>query len=128
MTSLLRGLRVGDRVPSTELGPMRTRRLDATAVLLPGHSEADAYRRKLDERAPAFAEWDGRIHVADADGEVAHRVLVVDRYRQIYAVHDEADAAELPDGDALVEWFRFLATACPECGVLDDPLLAGPTP
>ena len=29
--------------------------------------------------------------------------------------------------DELSEWFRFLATACPECGVIDDPLLSGPT-
>ena len=66
--------------------------------------------------------------MADPDGEATHRLLVVDRYGQVYAVHDEANAADLPDADALEEWFRFLATACPECGVLDDPLLAGPTP
>ena len=30
--------------------------------------------------------------------------------------------------DALEEWFRFLATACPECGVIDDPVAFGPTP
>ena len=37
------------------------------------------------------------------------------------------DAADLPDAHELAEWFRFLATACPECGVLDDALLTGPT-
>jgi hypothetical protein len=127
MTSALRGLRVGDRVPSALLGPMRTRRLDATALLVPGDGGLDRYLSSLRARADAFAAWDGRIHVTDPDGAPLHRLLVVDRYRQVYAVHDEADAADLPDADAVAEWFRFLATACPECGVLDDPLLAGPT-
>ena len=128
MTSPLRRARIGDRVPSALLGPMRTRRLDATAVLLPGSGDLHAYRRGLEAHADAFAAWDGLARIAEADGEPSHRLLVVDRYRQVYAVHDTADAGELPDADALVEWFRFLATACPECGVLDDPVLAGPTP
>ncbi len=81
----------------------------------------------LERGAGGFADWDGQVIVADPDGEVAHRLLVVDRYRQVYAVHDSADAGDLPDAHELSEWFRFLATACPECGVLDDPLLAGPT-
>ena len=40
----------------------------------------------------------------------------------------EPDADDLPGVGELSEWFRFLATACPECGVIDDPLLSGPTP
>ena len=128
MTSALRGLRVGDRVPSALLGPVRARRLDATAVLVPGRGVIAGYASSLEAEAGRFAEWDGRVHVAEADGEPVHRLLVVDRYRQVYAIHDEGDARNLPDADALSEWFRFLATACPECGVLDDPLLVGPTP
>lgn len=128
MTSALRQARVGDRVPSALLGPMRARRLDATAVVVPGAGDIGPYLRSLEAEGDAFAAWDGRLHVVDADGTAAHRLLIVDRYRQVYAVHDAADAAELPDADAVSEWFRFLATACPECGVLDDPLLAGPTP
>ena len=128
MTSGLRRLRVGERIPSSALGPMRTRRLDATAVLIPGRGDLAGYASSLEAAGGRFAEWDGLIHIAEADGEALHRLLVVDRYRQVYAVHDEADAGELPDVEALAEWFRFLATACPECGVLDDPLLTGPTP
>ena len=128
MTSALRSVRVGDRVPSALLGPMRTRRLDATAVLIPGRGDLTGYASSLNAAAGRFAEWDGRVHVVEADGEPLHRLLVVDRYRQVYAVHDEADPGRLPDADALTEWFRFLATACPECGVPDDPLLTGPTP
>ena len=47
--------------------------------------------------------------------------------RQVYALTDADAADDLPDADALADWFRFLATACPECGVIDDPMLSGPT-
>lgn len=124
----LRSARVGDRLPSSSLGPMRTRRLEASVVVVPGAAGADAYAMGLRRHAEDFAAWDGRVHLAEADGEPAHRLLVVDRYRQVYAVHDAIDAGGLPSATDLTEWFRFLATACPECGVLDDPLLAGPTP
>jgi hypothetical protein len=124
----LRELRVGDRVPTRLLGPQRLRRLDATALIAPGTPPPTEYLGRLAGAADDFADWDGRVHVADADGEVVHRVLVVDRYRQVYAVHDETDPGALPDVHALSEWFRFLSTACPECGVLDEAILAGPTP
>lgn len=101
--------------------------LDATAVLVPGTDRPSAYVDELESRAADFASWDGRVVVTDPDGEPSHRLLVADRYNQVYAVHDATDASELPDVRALEEWFRFLATACPECGVIDDPLLTGPT-
>jgi hypothetical protein len=129
MASLtLRGARVGDRLPRRLLDHASARRIDATALLVPG---ADAPTGRIDAwRATEaeFSAWDGRVVVAESDGESEHRLLVVDRYGQVYAVHDTADADQLPDAGALSEWFRFLATACPECGVIDDPLLAGPTP
>jgi hypothetical protein len=67
------------------------------------------------------------VVVLPSDGGEAHRVVVVDRYGQVYAVFD-GDEEVLPDAAALEEWFRFLATACPECGVLDDPIGRGWTP
>jgi hypothetical protein len=124
----LRTARIGDRLPSSALGRMPARRLDATAVIVPGRSDAAAYLAQLEGHADELAEWDGRLHVAEPDGATAHRLLVVDRYRQVYAVHDAVTADDLPDPTELREWFRFLATACPECGVLDDPVRVGPTP
>jgi hypothetical protein len=126
--SSLRDLRVGDRVPTRLLGPQRLRRLDATALVVPGTPAPIEYLASLDGATDRFAAWDGRVHVTGADGEPAHRILVVDRYRQVYAVHEASTPEALPDVHALSEWFRFLATACPECGVLDEALLAGPTP
>lgn len=97
-------------------------------MLQPGAAPIEPYRSSIDAGAADFADWDGRVLILAADGEPTHRLLVVDRYRQVYAVHDATDAGDLPDPRELNEWFRFLATACPECGVLDDPLLTGPTP
>lgn len=96
-------------------------------MLVPGAERADALLADLAARADDFAAWDGRLLVTEPDGKPSHRLLIVDRYNQVYAVHESADASELPAADALEEWFRFLATACPECGVIDDPLLSGPT-
>ena len=119
---------VGDRLCSADLGPRRARRLDATALLVRGRGDIEAYRAKLASAARDFAAWDGVVVVADPDEEATHRLLVVDRYRQVYAVYDSPDPDGLPATHELEEWFRFLATACPECGVIDDPTRNGPTP
>ena len=123
-----RAARVGDRISSAMLGRRRARRIDATALLVPGRGGAEDYRSALAARAADFEDWDGVVETLEADGEAAHRLLIVDRYRQVYAVHDATDPDDLPSADDLEEWFRFLATACPECGVIDDPVLSGPTP
>ena len=125
--SALRSARVGDQLPSRLLGTSGVRRLDGIALVLPGAGPLGEYLATLETARAEFAAWDGHVVVAEPDGERRHRLLVVDRYRQVYAVHDATDAAGLPDADSLTEWFRFLATACPECGVIDDPLLSGPT-
>ena len=129
MTSpTLREARVGERLAPSLVGRRRPRRLEATAILVPGAASTEAYRRSLADRATDLEAWDGRVVVTEPDGGTSHRVLVVDRYGQVYATSDAADTAELPDADALEEWFRFLATACPECGVIDDPIGRGWTP
>lgn len=126
VTDPARSARVGDLL--TGLDRPTARRIDATALLLPGTGDLDAYRRSLEARSDDFGAWDGRLVVKRADGAARHRLLIVDRYGQVYAVHEATDPADLPDADALEEWFRFLATACPECGVIDDPVRVGPTP
>ena len=123
-----RRARVGDRLRSEVLGPRRIRRLDATALLVPGRGGLDAYRADLASHTADFTAWDGVIVALEPDDAETHRLLVVDRYGQVYAVHDAADPDELPGANELEEWFRFLATACPECGVIDDPVMQGPTP
>ena len=120
-----REARVGDLLP---LQRARARRIDATALLIAGAEDTTRYTDALAARANDFAAWDGRIVGLATDGREAHRLLILDRYGQVYAVHEAKRSDDLPDADALEEWFRFLATACPECGVIDDPARYGPTP
>ena len=103
------------------MGSGRVRRLEATAFLVPGSGDLAAYARQLAGRADDFSAWDGLVTSLEPDGQPEHLVAVVDRYGQVYEITATAEPAALPSPDALEEWFRFLATACPECGVLDDP-------
>jgi len=117
------------RLRATSVGDLLGRRtvqhsdrtLDATAFVVPGTSDLGAYERGLAGWQDEFAAWDGRIVWLDADGAPEHLVVIADRYGQVYETMSTGDIADLPTGAALSEWFRFLATACPECGVIDDP-------
>ena len=99
----------------------RVRQLDATALVIPGSRDVTPYARNLADHAEEFAAWDGRIQWLPPDGGPEHLVAVADRYGQLYEVTTASDSLALPSAHDLEEWFRFLATACPECGVLDDP-------
>jgi hypothetical protein len=116
----MRNVKVGDLLPDAALGPRPARRIDATALVIPGSGGLDRYLARLEAAADDFAAWDGRVTSLPPDEASSHRIVVVDRYGQVYAAFD-GDEGELPDAAALEEWFRFLATACPECGVIDDP-------
>jgi hypothetical protein len=48
-------------------------------------------------------------------------LLIVDRYGQIYHRASGARAEDLTPVSEIEEWVTFLATQCPECGVIDEP-------
>ncbi len=127
MHARLRQARVADLLPDGLIGARSVRRIDATAMVIPGAGGLDDYVATLRAAAGRFGEWDGRVVALPPDGGPQHRVLVVDRYGQVYAAFDGLES-DLPDAGALEEWFRFLATACPECGVIDDPVGRGWVP
>jgi hypothetical protein len=117
----IRDARVGDLLPRRRIASGRTRRIDATAFVIPGAGDLSDYARQIELHAEDFAAWDGRVVRLESDGAVDHRVVIVDRYGQVYDSTSAADPAGLPSSHDIEEWFRFLATACPECGVIDDP-------
>ncbi len=121
LASLIRSARVGELLPPETVEFGLARRLDATAFVLPDAAGLDAYLAGLDVARDDLAAWDGRVIALEPGGEAQHRVAIVDRYGQVYETIDAPEADGLPDARALEEWFKFLATACPECGVLDDP-------
>jgi hypothetical protein len=73
----------------------------------------------------------GRLTVlADAGQEAFRRMgmtpggaalVIADRYGQIYEVVEAGAPGELPLAGEIEEWTKFLATQCPECGVIDEP-------
>ncbi|HET6380659.1 MAG TPA: hypothetical protein VFH63_06435 [candidate division Zixibacteria bacterium] len=127
-STTLRAARVADLLPDV-VERASVRRNEATAIVQPGRAEPlDAYLRALADAAHEFAAWDGRVVVLPPDDAPTHRVVILDRYGQVYDLTDAPDGAGLPTAEAVTEWFRFLATACPECGVLDDPVGRGWVP
>lgn len=124
----LRTAQVGDLLPPSTVRRGGARVLDATAMLVPGVGSIDGYTAGLAAHAPDFAAWDGRFVVTESDGRLTHRLAIVDRYGQVYSLSDAASASQLPDAAEITDWFRYLSTACPECGVIDDPIGRGWTP
>jgi hypothetical protein len=121
-----------------------------TAVFLDSNDrEGDReYLQSLEAAVPAFKAWDGRLIVvmpgeekgaeqaADSlalvtrtNGEAEHcgvrkgedAVIIADRWGQIYHIARGQGADALPDPSQIEEWFRFIDTQCPECGVPDEP-------
>jgi hypothetical protein len=114
-------------------------------------AEWTGYLSALDEAAGDIEHWYARIVViaptaatatavgrlalrltVNADAGAAARVrlglapdraalLIADRYDQVYHVVEAASAGALPAIAEVEQWTRFLATQCPECGVIDQP-------
>ena len=121
ITERIRAARVGDLLRNVGAERAGARRLEATALVIPGAAGLGAHVASLESRRVDFADWDGRVVVVAGDGNSQHHLAIVDRYGQVYEAFSARDAGSLPDAAALEEWFKFLATACPECGVIDDP-------
>jgi hypothetical protein len=110
----VRHARVGDLLPRRRIASGRTRRIEATAFVIPGAGDLSDYARQLVHHAEDFAAGDGRVVSLESDATVDHRVVNVDRYGQVYDSTSAADPAGLPSIHDIEEWFGFLATACPE--------------
>jgi hypothetical protein len=72
--------------------------------------------------------------VVDADGRLRRSLgfegsrwglVIADRWGVVYQVSEADHAEELPDIGEIREWTKFLATQCPECGVIDEPVPSG---
>ncbi|MGH7457545.1 MAG: hypothetical protein ACREKN_00485 [Longimicrobiaceae bacterium] len=133
-------MKIGARVPALTLLslpdqlPRELRRgtREAYAVILPPPSGCGAYLELLADSAASFQRWDGVALVAgEGDGswfrtrlkmpaEMA-ALVVVDRYGEVYEVVGAEGCNRLPSPAEIEEWFKYLATQCPECGVPDGP-------
>lgn len=86
---------------------------------------------ELDRARGLRAQLPGELTVlADPAGEAYRQLgirpagaalLIADRYGQLYEVIEAEAPADLPSIAAVEEWTKYLATQCPECGVIDEP-------
>jgi hypothetical protein len=134
-----RRIAVGDMLPplpslaaatGAAAAPQPTPRDALVLVLLPRDSSAWAgYVAALDDAAADIRHWYARIVVAPAGAASgvlgldprSAALLIVDRYGQVYHVAEAGEDGQLPDVAEIEQWTRFLATQCPECGVIDEP-------
>ena len=85
----------------------------------------------LEEATRLRERLGGRVSVlADPEGATWERLgiapdyaafVVADRYGQVYEVVEAQAGEPLPGPDEIEQWTTFLATQCPECGVIDEP-------
>lgn len=86
-----------------------------------GLAAAATLRARLSPRLAIAAQADASVHETLGIDPANTAVLIADRYGQIYLVAEAAHGDELPDVRDIEEWTKFLATQCPECGVIDEP-------
>ncbi len=92
-------------------------------VVMPGRPSEPGARAEGVERPTSISV------VTEAYGEAEHcgvrggedAILIADRWGQIYHGARGATPAALPTPAEIEEWLQYLATQCPECGVIDEP-------
>lgn len=113
--------------------------LDALITLARAADDIEEWSAHIVIMIPAAAETaaglrariGGRLDLRlDPDGEAARALgfggeraclLISDRFRQVYMSTLAQRASDLPEPSEIEEWTRYLATQCPECGVIDEP-------
>ncbi|MGH7717580.1 MAG: redoxin domain-containing protein [Gemmatimonadaceae bacterium] len=84
-----------------------------SSVLRPATSHAQSLRVVVDR--------DGVLARSCGVAPGAAAIIVADRWGQIYHVAHAGDSHDFLAPEELESWFRYLATQCPECGVIDEP-------
>ena len=94
----IRAVTVGDRIADRVVGERPTRRLEASAIVVPGHGGLSGYLGTLKAHTDDFMAWDGRVVAFEPDGEPEHRVVVIDRYGQVYEAVTSGECLGSPIG------------------------------
>lgn len=91
----------------------------ARPLLVLADSDADTATRQ--DRVERVADPDGALRERLGIAREESALLVADRWGVLYHVTRTPDPDALPDTAEIEEWLRYLATQCPECGVIDEP-------
>lgn len=90
-------------------------------VISAGLNEAGRLREYVDGRLTVLADPGAGTHRQSGLDAKRAALLIVDRYGEVYDAVDAAHPGQLPTVADVEEWAKFLATQCPECGVIDEP-------
>lgn len=87
-------------------------------------AESAASNGEARDRSLAFpvlmdTSGEARERCGVAPGEAA--ILIADRYGEVYEATGAGAEHAFPSVRDVESWLRFLATQCPECGVIDEP-------
>ena len=125
---------------------LRAPELGSTVLLLvrdEALERARAYITTIEQHAAEISDWYARVLLV-TEHEQAHTMLpnaraapeawyelamppedsaliIADRWGEIYFAQHTRTFTDLPTAKEIEEWTRFLATQCPECGVIDEP-------
>jgi hypothetical protein len=75
------------------------------------------YATRLVRRQAEFSAEEAGVVMTRAPitGVPRPGVVIADRWGEIYSVVNARSAPELPTVEDLLEWFRYIRHACPEC-------------
>lgn len=92
------------------------------AVVVAGTDAGGTADVSTDERmgTPVVPDPGGEVRRTLGIQEGGTALFIADRWGQLYGAWRGVAADELPEMEEIVEWLRFLATQCPECGVPDE--------
>ena len=71
---------------------------------------------KLTTAATSSSDWNA-LGIKPEDSAL----IITDRWSVVYVAQCTRTFTDLPSVGEVEEWLRYLATQCPECGVIDEP-------
>jgi hypothetical protein len=90
-------------------------------VVVPGsRDEVRALAVLTEGKIATLADPEGRAAAALGVPPSRAVLIVADRWGEVYHVEEVAQPEELSPVAEIEEWAKFLATQCPECGVIDE--------
>jgi hypothetical protein len=96
-------------------------RWDARPLLVAATREQAAELARTGTLVPVLIDERGALREWAGLNDDCWGLLIADRWGVLYHAVEGREAGDLPGHEEVEQWVRFIATQCPECGVIDDP-------
>ena len=85
-------------------------------VSLSADSAFATYAARLEHDLRSALPADTSLVISHAFVDLpAPAILVADKWGEIHYAHTASTLAEMPDGEAILEWLTYVRMQCPEC-------------